>query len=159
MAEKEYKASYSYHKKYYVSGPSPSGECGYYINSTSYTFEDLGTAQKAANIANIAYREGQENIKWQIRKFFNVTVDTQRSRYVEVFSFASEETVSEALARANRAKGRLLHHLEQIIGDHNAPHDCYSSVPYRGTAMGYLCPACAAIQFMKELKDEEEAIA
>ncbi len=42
----------------------------------------------------------------------------------------------------------LTQHLTQVIGDHNAPSDCYSSGPMFGDARDAICPACAALHFL-----------
>lgn len=44
-------------------------------------------------------------------------------------------------------------HLRRVIGDHNAPHDCFSTGPLTGTAADVLCPACAALRFLDFVGD------
>lgn len=38
---------------------------------------------------------------------------------------------------------------EWMVGDHNAPTDCYSTGPMTGTPKDDLCPACAAIRLLR----------
>jgi len=42
-------------------------------------------------------------------------------------------------------------HLKRVIGDHSAPHDCFSTGPLTGAAADDLCPACEALKFLYSL--------
>lgn len=39
--------------------------------------------------------------------------------------------------------------LEWLVGDHNAPSDCFSTGPITGTPKDDLCPACAAVRYLE----------
>ena len=45
---------------------------------------------------------------------------------------------------------RLTDALRQVIGDHNAPADCYSSGPFYGDARDDVCPSCEALRILEE---------
>lgn len=46
----------------------------------------------------------------------------------------------------------LVDALRKVIGDHNAPSDCYSSGPFHGGAMDDVCPSCEALRILERLK-------
>jgi hypothetical protein len=47
----------------------------------------------------------------------------------------------------------LTHHLTQVIGEHYAPSDCYSSGPLLGDARDVVCPACEALRFLNNPRE------
>ena len=47
---------------------------------------------------------------------------------------------------------RLTDALRKVIGDHNAPSDCYSSGPFYGDARDDVCPSCDALRLLDNLK-------
>lgn len=56
------------------------------------------------------------------------------------------------LAVAREREAALAELLEWVVGDHNAPSDCFSTGPITGTPKDDLCPACAAVQYLKSNK-------
>ena len=67
--EKPYQARYGYDKKYYVSGPSPGGECSYYGGTLygSLRTDSEDEARRSAMIANIAFAEGYRKAQADMR--------------------------------------------------------------------------------------------
>lgn len=62
----------------------------------------------------------------------------------------------EELEGLRKKLSRAYYHLRRVIGDHNAPGDCYSTGPHEGNAMDHICPSCAALRELgKELKGHQ----
>ena len=55
------------------------------------------------------------------------------------------------LSNQSRVIEDLIHTLRRVIGDHNAPSDCYSSGPFHGDARDDVCPSCEAIRLLAEI--------
>lgn len=62
---------------------------------------------------------------------------------------AALESELAALREREAALAKLL---EWVVGDHNAPSDCFSTGPMTGTPKDDLCPACAAVQYLESNK-------
>jgi hypothetical protein len=58
-------------------------------------------------------------------------------------------TESQSKREAELVEGLKLGLL--AIGEHNAPHDCYTTGPLTGTIADFLCPACSYLKQAKEL--------
>lgn len=69
MEEATYTARLDSAGRHYVDGPGPAGECSYYgaLLYSHTRFENEEDAERAAIIANIAYREGYEKAQYDIR--------------------------------------------------------------------------------------------
>lgn len=62
----------------------------------------------------------------------------------------------EELGNLRKKLSRAYYHLRRVIGDHNAPGDCYSTGPHEGNAMDHICPSCAALRELgEELKGHQ----
>lgn len=67
-----YKAARGNDQKEYVDGPGEG--LGYYLGTlwASLRFDDVKNAERAAKIANLAYREGYEQAQHDIRKALGI---------------------------------------------------------------------------------------
>jgi len=47
---------------------------------------------------------------------------------------------------------RLVTELRRVVGEHNAPADCYSTGPFYGDARDTTCPSCEALRTLEEYR-------
>ncbi len=47
---------------------------------------------------------------------------------------------------------RLVTALRRVVGEHNAPADCYSTGPVHGDARDGVCPSCEALRILEEYR-------
>ena len=88
--------------------------------------------------------------------------DAEKDQRINELTTALNATHSNFLKtveRRNKEYGKLQDlfsamalHLERIIGEHNAPSDCYSTGPSTGNVIvdHVACPSCSAIQFLAD---------
>ncbi len=81
-------------------------------------------------------------------KIVNESASLLRWQHAEIERLTAERDVATANASA------LTQHLTQVIGDHNAPSDCYSSGPMWGDARDAICPACEALRFLNNPRNQ-----
>ena len=137
-------------------------------------FDDGGPADKpmgASMCARLSYALADAMLK---EKKSGDDVITNLEKEIEALH--AELQCAEAIARATdgqdaddrkiidemdieivalRAKvSSLAVHLKRVIGDHNAPHDCFSTGPLTGTAEDDLCPACEALRLLDMNKQD-----
>ena len=75
------------------------------------------------------------------------------AEYQEAIATIDSERAANEMLTAERDAAianvsALTQHLTQVIGDHNAPSDCFSSGPMFGDPRDAICPACAALHFL-----------
>lgn len=100
-------------------------------------------------------------------QFIDEQEEWKRDRYyhglnVIAFSKAIERAVllavgwrlSDEVSRREAAEkdmSVLVDLIMRLVGDHNAPEDCYSTGPFHGDARDLVCPACAALRVASHL--------
>jgi hypothetical protein len=74
MTDKPYTAGYGHDNKYYVNGPAPGGECSYYGGTLypSLRFDTVEEAERAAKLANIAFEQGKEALRCEIKALLQI---------------------------------------------------------------------------------------
>ncbi len=60
--------------KYYVNGPAPFGECSHYGGTlnANLRFESEDDAKAAVQIANIAFEQGKETLRCEIKALLQI---------------------------------------------------------------------------------------
>ncbi len=91
-------------------------------------------------IENARQAEEIERLKTVPMKYRRMAFNAQLQEEIKQLTAERDAAIANASA--------LTHHLAQVIGDHNAPSDCYSSGPIFGDARDAVCPACAALHFL-----------
>ena len=71
---KPYTVGCSRNKKYYVQGPAPFGEFSYYGGTLNadLSFENEDHAKVAAQIANVAFEQGKEALRCEIKALLQI---------------------------------------------------------------------------------------
>ena len=71
---KPYTVGYRHDNKYYVNGPAPFGECSYYGGTlnANLRFENEDHAKVAAQIANVAFEQGKEALRCEIKALLQI---------------------------------------------------------------------------------------
>lgn len=91
-------------------------------------------------IENARQAEEIERLKTVPMKYRRMAFNAQLQEEIKQLTAERDAAIANASA--------LTHHLAQVIGDHNAPSDCYSSGPIFGDPRDAICPACAALHFL-----------
>ena len=71
---KPYTVGCSHDKKYYVQGPAPFGECSFYAGTphSGLRFENEDDAKVAVQIANVAFEQGKEALRCEIKALLQI---------------------------------------------------------------------------------------
>ena len=71
---KPYTVGYGHDNKYYVNGPAPFGECSYYGGTlnANLRFENEDHAKVAVQIANVAFEQGKEAMRCEIKALLQI---------------------------------------------------------------------------------------
>ena len=74
IIDKPYTVGCSRDKKYYVQGPAPFGECSFYAGThhSGLRFENEDHAKVAAQIANVAFEQGKEALRCEIKALLQI---------------------------------------------------------------------------------------
>ena len=71
---KPYTVGCSSDKKYYVQGHAPFGECSFYAGTphSGLRFENEDDAKVAVQIANVAFEQGKEALRCEIKALLQI---------------------------------------------------------------------------------------
>lgn len=69
-----YEKRYGCDGKYYIDGPCPGGECSYYGGTLygQFRWDDETLVLRIAELMNVAYRQGYNTAKHDIRKALGI---------------------------------------------------------------------------------------
>lgn len=64
------------------------------------------------------------------------------------------QTVYDKACKAEKLNDELIKQLDRVVGDHDAPRDCYATGPLTGDTIMDLvsCPSCEAIVLLAKLR-------
>jgi len=74
--------------------------------------------------------------------------DSWNSRPIEESLQAENERLKDELRRVKKM-------LVRVIGDHDAPSDCYSTGPLEGNRMDDICPSCEGLHYLNHPDTEK----